>query len=123
MSSLSLHHRVYARNARLHGKDNDARRMLHHLQDHGKVMVLVHSLLYTRCQPSLSIATSALGPELNGSSHNSGECIIAERASHEWRREWQQALAFVAESKQRRSQRATIFAANVFIEAWHVQRV
>lgn len=70
MSSLSLHHSVYACEAQLHGKDNDARRMLHHLQDHGKVMVLVHSLLYPRCQPSLSIAPSALGVELNGSSYN-----------------------------------------------------
>lgn len=53
--------------------ENDAGRMLRHPQDHGKVMVLVHSLLCARCQPSLSIATTALAIELNGSSYNAGD--------------------------------------------------
>lgn len=53
--------------------ENDAGRTLRHPQDHGKVMVLVHSLLCARCQPSLSIATTALAIELNGSSHNTGD--------------------------------------------------
>lgn len=49
MSSMSLYHSVYACDARLHDKDIDAGRMLRYPHDHGKVMVLAHSLLCVRC--------------------------------------------------------------------------